>query len=85
MRQDGLCGSTIGPIVSAHLAIRTVGACVESSAGVVTAADIGAPQLSMHSIREMMGVADVEHVVRLLTAFYHHVPAADAALVVDGQ
>ena len=39
VRNDSSCGSTIGPMMSANLAIKT--------------ADIGGPQLSMHSIREM--------------------------------
>ena len=29
--------------------------------------DIGLPQLSMHSIREMCGVADVEHMINLIS------------------
>ena len=37
--------------------------CLALSRSVV---DIGIPQLSMHSIREMCGVVDVEHLVNLL-------------------
>lgn len=44
-RTDLACGSTIGPLTAAALAIPTV--------------DVGAPQLAMHSARELCGVADV--------------------------
>ena len=56
MRSDMPCGSTVGPTVSANLGIPTV--------------DIGEPMFSMHSIREMMAVADHESMIRLTKAFY---------------
>jgi aspartyl aminopeptidase len=55
-RSDLGCGSTIGPITAARVGLRTV--------------DVGIPLLSMHSSREMIGVADVEPMVRALTAYF---------------
>ena len=54
-RSDLGCGSTIGPITAARVGIRTV--------------DVGTPMLSMHSCREMCGSADIEPMIRALTAF----------------
>lgn len=48
------CGSTIGPITATRLGIETV--------------DIGVPQLSMHSARELCGASDPMHLVNLLVA-----------------
>ena len=62
VRSDMGCGSTIGPITSSQLGVRTV--------------DIGLPTFAMHSIRELAGSHDLEHLVKVLTAFYssHDLP-----------
>ncbi|GAA5803977.1 peptidase M18 [Helicostylum pulchrum] len=57
VRNDSSCGSTIGPMLSAKLGLRTI--------------DIGNPQLSMHSIREMGGTDDVGHGINLLRVKYN--------------
>ncbi|HEX7477873.1 MAG TPA: M18 family aminopeptidase [Polyangiales bacterium] len=56
VRSDLPCGSTLGPITASQLGLRTV--------------DVGSPLLSMHSIREMAAVADVEAFQRVLDAFF---------------
>ena len=70
MRNDCPCGSTIGPIISANTGMRAV--------------DVGMPQLSMHSIREVMGVADLTHGLDLFTAFFTHFRDVDQMLKEDG-
>ena len=55
-RTDLPCGSTIGPIASTLLGIRTV--------------DVGSSMLSMHSVRELAGTKDPAMMTRVMTAFY---------------
>ena len=55
-RSDERGGSTIGPISSTHLPIKSV--------------DIGTPILAMHSIRELGGVEDHGYVIKAFLEFY---------------
>ena len=61
VRSDLPCGSTVGPITSALTGATTV--------------DFGAPTLSMHSVRELCGVADQVMYADALTAFLAPGPA----------
>ncbi|KZT62958.1 aspartyl aminopeptidase [Calocera cornea HHB12733] len=54
-RNDTMCGSTVGPILS-KIGLRTV--------------DVGAPMLSMHSIRETCGAHDVKDAVNLFLGLF---------------
>lgn len=55
-RSDIPCGSTIGPMSSARLGIRTV--------------DVGNPMWAMHSIRESAGVYDHLYMIKALRCFF---------------
>ncbi|SEG33506.1 aspartyl aminopeptidase [Oceanospirillum linum] len=55
MRSDLACGSTIGPITSAELGVRTI--------------DVGVPQFAMHSVRELAGSRDAYMLYRVLKCF----------------
>ncbi|MGB3304029.1 M18 family aminopeptidase [Gordonia sp. (in: high G+C Gram-positive bacteria)] len=54
-RADLPCGSTIGPLTATRTGLLTV--------------DVGAPQLAMHSARELMGTDDVPMYSAALAAF----------------
>ncbi|KAI9360031.1 peptidase M18 [Zopfochytrium polystomum] len=69
VRNDSPCGSTIGPMLSSKLGLRTI--------------DVGNPQLSMHSIRETCGTQDVKYAVDLFQSFFEEFPLVEAGLVVD--
>jgi aspartyl aminopeptidase len=56
MRNDMQCGSTIGPITSTEIGVKTI--------------DIGVPQFAMHSIREMAGRYDSFNLYKVLREFY---------------
>jgi aspartyl aminopeptidase len=55
-RNDCPCGSTVGPIVSTRLGVDTL--------------DVGNPQLSMHSIREMAGSEDHKLMIKAFAEMY---------------
>ncbi len=55
-RCDLPCGSTIGPITSAKLGIRSI--------------DVGNPMWAMHSIRESAGVLDHDYMIRVMKRFF---------------
>ena len=71
VRSDLGCGSTIGPILSTRSGIRTV--------------DVGMPQLSMHSIREMCGTEDTRLCVEHFRAVYEDFFEMDEKMIVDGS
>jgi len=56
-RTDIPCGSTIGPMTSAKLGIRTV--------------DVGNPMWAMHSLRESAGVEDHGYMINALNCFFN--------------
>lgn len=69
VRNDSSCGSTIGPMLSAKMGVRTL--------------DLGNPQLSMHSIRETGGSYDIEHGIKLFESFLSNYAALESKILVD--
>ncbi|KEZ42556.1 Aspartyl aminopeptidase [Scedosporium apiospermum] len=69
VRNDSPCGSTIGPMLSAKMGVRTL--------------DLGNPQLSMHSIRETGGTHDVKVAVELFRSFYESYGELEEKIIVD--
>lgn len=69
VRNDSPCGSTIGPMMSANMGVRTM--------------DMGAPCLSMHSIREVCGTDDIWHSTNMFRYFYEDYAEVNASLKVD--
>jgi len=65
VRNDSPCGTTIGPISASKLGVRTI--------------DVGAPQWSMHSIRETCATSDAGHLLNLCTSFYKEFRKIDDA------
>jgi len=65
VRNDAPCGTTIGPIVSSKMGIRTI--------------DIGAPQWAMHSCRETCATSDAQSLLALSKAFFESFRRIDSA------
>ncbi|MCF8020094.1 MAG: M18 family aminopeptidase [Vallitaleaceae bacterium] len=57
-RSDIPGGKTLGPIATKYLPIKAV--------------DVGVPMLAMHATRELMGVKDLEDIIKVFKVFYEN-------------
>ncbi|KAJ6515987.1 aspartyl aminopeptidase [Mycena sanguinolenta] len=69
VRNDIACGSTVGPMLSSNIGIKTC--------------DIGCAMLSMHSIRETAGSHDVQNYIDLFRSLFESYAALESSLTVD--
>ena len=67
VNQNSPCGSTIGPKLSANTGVKTI--------------DIGAPQLAMHSCREICGTTDALYYHKLFVSFFQNFRDASSTLL----
>ena len=70
------------PTKSRHVLLCHAGPILASSLG-CRVLDVGAPQLAMHSIREMCGTEDIAHAYQHFCAFFERFSAIDSLLSVD--
>ena len=70
VRNDCPCGTTIGPIIAGNTGLRTC--------------DVGIPSLSMHSIRETIGVQDVSTCLGLFACFFKDFRKLDQQCLFEG-
>ncbi len=67
IKQDLPCGSTIGPALASNVGMKVI--------------DIGAPQLAMHSCREICGTTDTLYYHKLFAEFFRSFQEAAADLL----
>lgn len=69
VRQDSPCGTTIGPIISSNLGIKSV--------------DVGIAQFSMHSIRETLGIVDLYYYKTIFEEFWKNYEKVKGNILVE--